>query len=68
MWKDVFKFEILITDEPMKNQSGRQHMKMVPTQLKYNKFYLRHPKIQVESCSFYWLDIFLMFVIIDIET
>ena len=45
--------------------------KMVATKVKYNKFYLRHPEIQVESCSFYlftgWI-IFLMFVIIDIET
>ena len=26
MWKDVFKFQILITDEPMKNQNGGQQI------------------------------------------
>ena len=41
--------------------------KMVATEFKY-KFYLKHPKIQVEGCSFYWMDIFLTFVIIDIDT
>ena len=25
-WKDVFKFEILITDEPIENQNGRQQI------------------------------------------
>ena len=42
--------------------------KMVATEFKSNKFYLKHPKLQVEGCSFYWLDVFLMFVIIDIDT
>ena len=41
--------------------------KMVATELKHNKLYWRHTKIQVKSCSFYWLDIFLMYVMIDIE-
>ena len=42
--------------------------KMLATEFKYNKFDLKNPKIQVEGCSFYWLDIFLMIVIIDIHT
>ena len=41
---------------------------MVATEFKKNKCYLKHPKLQVEGCSFYWLGVFLMFVIIYINT
>ena len=45
---------------------------MVATKIRYNIFYLRHLKIQVENCSFYlftgWNYIFLMFVNCNIET
>ena len=42
--------------------------KMVATEFKHNKFYLKHPKAQVEGLVFTGWVSFLMFVIIDIDT
>ena len=68
MWKDVFKFEILTLDEPKKKQNGSQQIQNGCHRVKIEQILLKHLKLQVEGCSFYWLDVFLMFVIIDIDT
>ena len=59
MWKDVFKFEVLILHEPKKKTKWQPiNSKWLPQSLNRTNFYLKHPKLQVEGCNFYWLHVF----------
>ena len=60
MWKDVFKFEILTLHEPKKKTKWQPtNSKWLPQSLNRTNFTFKNtPKLQVEGCSFYWLDVF----------